>query len=44
MTDKALREHVLYLLREALPVADHNAYHLGQLDVIRRALGIWRAR
>ena len=25
-------------LREALLVADHNAYHLGQLIVVRRAL------
>ena len=28
-------------LREALLVADHNAYHLGQLIVVRRLLGIW---
>jgi hypothetical protein len=27
------------VLREALLVADHNAYHLGQLVVVRRALG-----
>ena len=27
------------LLREALLVADHNAYHLGQLIAVRRALG-----
>jgi uncharacterized damage-inducible protein DinB len=30
------------LLREALLVADHNAYHLGQLVVVRRALGAWK--
>jgi hypothetical protein len=30
------------ILREALLVADHNAYHLGQLIVVRRALGSWR--
>jgi hypothetical protein len=30
------------LLREALLVADHNAYHLGQLVVVRRLLGAWR--
>jgi hypothetical protein len=30
------------ILREALLIADHNAYHLGQLIVIRRALGAWR--
>ena len=27
------------ILREALLVADHNAYHLGQLVVVRRLLG-----
>ena len=29
------------LLREALLVTDHNAYHLGQLVIVRRALGAW---
>jgi len=29
------------LLREALLVDDHNAYHLGQLVVVRRLLGAW---
>jgi hypothetical protein len=29
------------ILREALLVADHNAYHLGQIVLIRRALGAW---
>jgi hypothetical protein len=29
------------ILREALLVADHNAYHLGQLVIVRRALGVW---
>jgi hypothetical protein len=29
------------ILREALLVADHNAYHLGQLVVVRRALSAW---
>jgi hypothetical protein len=29
------------LLREALLVADHNAYHLGQLVIVRRVLGAW---
>ena len=29
------------MLREALLVADHNAYHLGQLVVVRRLLGAW---
>jgi hypothetical protein len=30
------------LLREALLVADHNAYHLGQLVTLRRLLGAWK--
>ena len=29
------------LLREALLVADHNAYHIGQLVTLRRLLGAW---
>ena len=29
------------ILREALVLADHNAYHLGQLVDLRRALGTW---
>lgn len=29
------------ILREALLVADHNAYHLGQLIFLRRCLGAW---
>ena len=29
------------ILREALLVADHNAYHLGQLVMLRRLLGVW---
>lgn len=29
------------VLREALLVADHNAYHLGQIVLMRRCLGIW---
>ncbi|HET8668915.1 MAG TPA: DinB family protein [Terriglobales bacterium] len=31
------------LLREALLVADHNAYHLGELITVRRAIGAWQA-
>ena len=31
------------LLREALLTADHNAYHLGQLVMVRRLLGAWPA-
>jgi hypothetical protein len=30
------------ILREALLVADHNAYHLGQLVDARRLLGAWK--
>jgi hypothetical protein len=29
------------LLREALLIADHNAYHLGEFVVLRRLLGAW---
>jgi hypothetical protein len=29
------------VLREALLLADHNAYHLGQLVLLRRILGAW---
>ncbi|HWX25429.1 MAG TPA: DinB family protein [Vicinamibacteria bacterium] len=29
------------VLREALLVADHNAYHVGQLVLVRRLLGSW---
>ena len=32
------------ILREALLVADHNAYHLGQLVLLRRLLGTWREK
>ena len=28
-------------LREILLVADHTAYHLGQLVLVRRLLGAW---
>jgi uncharacterized damage-inducible protein DinB len=31
-------------LREILLVADHSAYHVGQIVVVRRQLGIWPAR
>ena len=31
------------ILREALVLADHNSYHLGQLIDLRRALGAWPA-
>jgi hypothetical protein len=31
------------ILREALLVADHNAYHLGALVLLRRMLGVWTA-
>ncbi|HTH53641.1 MAG TPA: DinB family protein [Edaphobacter sp.] len=29
------------LLREALLIADHTAYHVGELILLRRLLGIW---
>jgi hypothetical protein len=32
------------ILREALLVADHNSYHLGQLVDLRRLLGAWKSR
>jgi hypothetical protein len=32
------------ILREALLLADHNAYHLGQLILVRRLLGAWKDR
>jgi hypothetical protein len=34
------RQHTV--LREALLAADHNAYHLGQLVVVRKLLGAWQ--
>ena len=30
------------VLREALLTADHNAYHIGQLILVRRLLGAWK--
>jgi len=30
------------LLREALLIADHNAYHVGELILLRRMLGAWK--
>ena len=30
------------LLREALQLADHNAYHVGELILLRRMLGVWK--
>jgi hypothetical protein len=30
------------LLREALLIADHNSYHLGEMVVVRRLLGAWK--
>lgn len=30
------------ILREALLIADHNAYHLGQLVALKRLLGAWK--
>jgi hypothetical protein len=39
---EAKDEHTL--LREALLVADHNAYHLGELVLIRRLLRSWNSK
>ncbi|WP_231460267.1 MULTISPECIES: DinB family protein [unclassified Pedobacter] len=30
------------ILREALQIADHNAYHIAEIVVIRRLLGVWK--
>ena len=30
------------LLKEALQMADHNSYHIGELIVVRRLLGAWK--
>ena len=30
------------LMREALLIADHNSYHLGQLALVRKLLGLWK--
>ena len=30
------------VLREALLLADHNGYHIGQLVLLRRLLGAWK--
>jgi len=30
------------ILREALQIADHGAYHIAEIVVIRRLLGIWK--
>lgn len=50
--EKLVREGDLYtpfpwgdgqnLLRETLLIADHDAYHVGELVMLRRLLGIWR--
>jgi hypothetical protein len=30
------------ILREAMLIADHNAYHIGELVLLRRILGAWK--
>jgi hypothetical protein len=30
------------ILRQALLTADHNAYHIGQLVLVRKLLGAWQ--
>ena len=32
------------ILREAMLIADHNSYHLGELVTLRRLLGVWGDR
>jgi uncharacterized damage-inducible protein DinB len=32
------------ILREALLIADHNSYHLGQMVLLRRLLGTWKEK
>jgi hypothetical protein len=32
------------ILREALLVADHNAYHVGELIMLRKLLGAWKTK
>jgi hypothetical protein len=31
------------ILREAMLMADHNAYHVGEIVVTRRMLGVWKS-
>jgi hypothetical protein len=31
------------LLREALQLADHNAYHIGELVSLRKLVGAWKS-
>ncbi|MDO3644852.1 DinB family protein [Mucilaginibacter sp. L3T2-6] len=31
------------ILREALQIADHNSYHIGEIIAIRRVLGDWKS-
>lgn len=31
------------VLREALQIADHNAYHIAEIVVVRRLLGAWKS-
>lgn len=38
----AAREETQTLARALILVTDHNAYHLGQLVALRKALGAWR--
>ena len=30
------------ILREAMLIADHNAYHTGEIILLRRLLGAWK--
>ena len=41
MTDDLPHAPGYTLLREALLVADHNAYHLGEFAILRQVMGTW---
>jgi hypothetical protein len=40
--EKIPHGHGQSILREALQIADHNAYHTAEIIVIRRLLGAWK--
>ena len=48
LTERDLYEKFPYgdgqsVLMEALQMADHNAYHIAEIMIIRRLLGVWRS-
>jgi hypothetical protein len=44
LTARIPHGHGQTYLREILLVADHAAYHIGELVVVRRVLGIWKGK